>query len=112
VGLNYLILDQYCFDCLFYYKIVSPKNGRDRNVYPVPEYIGACASIETDVEIANYHLNNIKTGFAVGTIVNFNNGVPEQSAQDQIERMLPWERNIFMDMMKNYIEKQNEAMRK
>jgi hypothetical protein len=31
---------------------------------------------------------------------------------DQIERMLPWERNIFMDMMKNYIEKQNEAMRK
>lgn len=75
-------------DCLFYYKIVSPKNGRDRNVYPVPEYIGACASIETDVEIANYHLNNIKTGFAVGTIVNFNNGVPEQSAQDQIERML------------------------
>ena len=31
---------------------------------------------------------------------------------DQIERMLPWERNIFMDMMKNYIEKQNEAMKK
>jgi hypothetical protein len=31
---------------------------------------------------------------------------------DQIERMLPWERNIFMDMMKDHIEKQNEAMRK
>jgi hypothetical protein len=31
---------------------------------------------------------------------------------DQIERMLPWERSIFMDMMKNYIEKQNEAMKK
>jgi hypothetical protein len=31
---------------------------------------------------------------------------------DGVERMLPWERNIFMDMMKDYIEKQNEAMRK
>lgn len=73
---------------LFYYKIISPKNGRDRNVYPVPEYIGACASIETDIEIANYHLNNIKTGFAVGTIINFNNGTPEGAAQDAIENML------------------------
>ena len=73
---------------LFYYKIVSPKNGRDRNVYPVPEYIGACASIETDVEIANYHLNNIKTGFAVGTIVNFNNGVPDDEGKETIEKML------------------------
>lgn len=73
---------------LFYYKILSPKNGRDRNVYPVPEYVGGCASIETDIEIANYHLNNIKTGFAVGTIVNFNNGTPEPEAQDKIERML------------------------
>lgn len=73
---------------LFYYKIISPKNGRDRNVYPVPEYIGACASIETDIEIANYHLNNIKTGFSVGTIVNFNNGVPEAKSQEIIETML------------------------
>jgi len=73
---------------LFYYKIISPKNGKDRNVYPVPEYVGANASIETDIEIANYHLNNIKTGFAVGTIVNFNNGIPEDTAKDKIEKML------------------------
>lgn len=71
---------------LFYYKVLSPKNGKDRNVYPVPEYIGACASIETDVEIANYHLNNIKTGFAVGTIINFNNGVPDPEGQERIEK--------------------------
>ena len=72
---------------LFYFKVLSPKNGKEKNVYPVPEYIGATASIETDIEIANYHLNNIKTGFSVGTIVNFNNGVPpNEEAKDVIEK--------------------------
>lgn len=71
---------------LFVYKITSPVNSKNKNVYPVPEYIGATASIETDIEIANYHLNNIKTGFSVGTIINFNNGVPEAEAQDKIEK--------------------------
>lgn len=71
---------------LFVYKITSPVNSKNKNVYPVPEYIGATASIETDIEIANYHLNNIKTGFSVGTIINFNNGVPEADAQDKIEK--------------------------
>lgn len=73
---------------LFVYKIVSPVNSKNKNVYPVPEYIGATASIETDIEIANYHLNNIKTGFSVGTIINFNNGVPEADAQEEIEKQI------------------------
>jgi DNA-binding Lrp family transcriptional regulator len=73
---------------LYYYKIISPKNGKEKNVYPVPEYIGGCASIETDIEIANYHLNNIKTGFSIGTIINFNNGVPTEDAKSEIETSL------------------------
>lgn len=73
---------------LYVYKIVSPVNSKNKNVYPVPEYIGATASIETDIEIANYHLNNIKTGFSVGTIINFNNGVPEADAQNEIEKQI------------------------
>jgi len=73
---------------IFYYKILGPKNSKDKNVYPVPEYIGATAAIETDIEIANYHLNNIKTGFSVGTIINFNNGVPEEGAKADIEKSI------------------------
>lgn len=73
---------------LFVYKLISPVNSKNKNVYPVPEYIGANASIETDIEIANYHLNNIKTGFSVGTIINFNNGVPEDEAKDEIEKQI------------------------
>jgi hypothetical protein len=73
---------------LFYYKIISPKNAKEKNVYPVPEYIGGCASIETDIEIANYHLNNIKTGFSVGTIINFNNGTSDEKGRADIERQI------------------------
>jgi hypothetical protein len=71
---------------LIYVKILSPKNGKDKNVYPVPEYIAGCTSIETDLEIANYHLQNVKTGFSVGTIISFNNGVPPtEEAKQEIE---------------------------
>lgn len=71
---------------IFYYKILSPRNSKDKNVYPMPEYVGACASIETDIEIANYHRNNVKSGFSVGTIINFNNGVPDEDAKREIEK--------------------------
>lgn len=73
---------------LYYYKIISPKNGKEKNVYPVPEYIGGCASIETDIEIANYHLNNIKTGFSIGTIINFNNGAGDEQSREAIEKQI------------------------
>lgn len=73
---------------LYVFKLLSPIKCKEQNVYSVPEYIGANASIETDIEISNYHLNNIKTGFSVGTIINFNNGVPEQAAQDEIEKRI------------------------
>lgn len=45
--------------------------------YPLPIYQGSLAAIETDVEINNWHLNEIKNGFSAGTMVTFNNGVPK-----------------------------------
>lgn len=73
---------------LFVYKVTSPKNGVDKNVYAIPEYIGATAAVETDIEIANYHLNNIKSGFSAGTIINFNDGVPTEDAKKEIEKQI------------------------
>lgn len=70
---------------LYVFKVKSPKKGKEKNVYAIPEYIGATASIETDIEIANYHLNNVKTGFSVGTIINFNNGDPGKEGREEIE---------------------------
>jgi DNA-binding Lrp family transcriptional regulator len=57
---------------VFYYTQYRP----DYDHYPLPDYSGALAAIETDVEISNYHLNNIKNGFTAGTMINFFNGIP------------------------------------
>jgi hypothetical protein len=73
---------------VFYYKILSPRNSKDKNVYPMPEYVGAVTSIETDIEIANYHRNCVKSNFSIGTIINFNNGNPDDLAKQEIEDSL------------------------
>ena len=74
---------------LYVFKLKSPKNGVDKNVYGIPNYIGATSAIETDIEISNFHLNNIKSGFSMGQIISFNNGVPPtDEAKKQIERQI------------------------
>lgn len=57
-------------------------------IYPLPEYIACNAYIETDIEISNFHLNNIKTGFAAGTMVTFFNGKPAPEEKRELERDL------------------------
>jgi hypothetical protein len=56
---------------------VYMKYRPDYEFYPLPDYVGALSAIETAVEIDNYHLNNIKNGFSAGTMISFNNGVPD-----------------------------------
>jgi hypothetical protein len=45
--------------------------------YPLPVYVGSLAEIKTDVQIGDYWLQEVKSGFAGGTIITHNNGVPE-----------------------------------
>lgn len=52
--------------------------------YPKPEYSQGISAIQTDKEIANFHLNNIANGFSAGTLISFNNGIPEVDEQDEI----------------------------
>jgi hypothetical protein len=55
-------------------------------VYPLPEYEAAIAAIETEIEVSNYDLNNIKTGFAAGTMLTFYNGMPAEDKKAEYER--------------------------
>lgn len=55
--------------------------------YPKPEYLGLVPVAEVEYEIANYHLNAIKSGFHIGTIITFV-GKPTPTEQDEIERQL------------------------
>lgn len=52
--------------------------------YPLPEYIGAIQDIETEISIAEFHNNNVKSGFSAGYIIEFTNGVPELDEQERI----------------------------
>jgi len=57
-------------------------------VYPLPEYLPANAGIETDIEIDNFHLNNIKSGFAAGNMIVMYNGKPAPEEMRKVEQDL------------------------
>jgi len=61
--------------------------GIGSEYYPKPEYLGLVPVAEVEYEIANYHLNAIKSGFHIGTFITFV-GKPTPTEQDVIERQL------------------------
>jgi len=54
-------------------------------VYPLPEYLGCITYIEVDIQIANFHLNNLRNGFSAGTLISFNGGQPDPEKAKVIE---------------------------
>lgn len=62
------------------------KGHLTRDHYPIPRYIGALDSIRTSCEIGKFHLNNILNNLSSSAIINFNNGVPSEEVQKDIER--------------------------
>jgi hypothetical protein len=56
--------------------------------YPLPEYHATIVDIESDIEISNFHLNNVKTGFAAGTILTIKGGIADPTEQAIAERQL------------------------
>lgn len=57
---------------IYYFKFY--RAGQEE--YPLPEYVSALKYIEIDTEIANFHLNSIKSGFSAQTLVQLFKGVP------------------------------------
>ena len=74
---------------LIYYKEPSKKNRKQKGVYPKPGYMGGLKSIQTDVDITEFHLNEINQGFQAGTIINLANGIPEteEQAREQTKKI-------------------------
>lgn len=69
---------------LLYFKSYRP----NLDVYPLPEYLGANTSIETDIEISNYHFNNLKNGFTATVLINFNNGLPTAEEKAEVQKQI------------------------
>jgi len=69
---------------LFYYRVYAA----GVKSYPLPEYMGGLAWIEADVQISNFHNQNLRNNFWGGYLINFNNGIPTPEEQSDIERQI------------------------
>jgi hypothetical protein len=68
---------------VYYFKMY--RAGQE--MYPLPSYVGALKYIEIDTEIANFHLNSIKSGFSAQTLVQLFKGIPNATeARNTIKR--------------------------
>ena len=69
-------------DYVIYYKEYRP----DLGAYPLPDYVSAIPYLESDAEIANFTLQNIKNNLSAGYVISFNNGQPNEEEMREIER--------------------------
>lgn len=69
---------------IFYYKSYCPSNS----YYPNPDYSGGLAAIEIDVNIKEFHSNNLKNGMVPTLWINMNNGIPGDEEQRLVTRAL------------------------
>ena len=69
---------------ILYSGLYSP----NMNVYHTPDYVAANNWALVDQRVAEFHLNNISSGFAGSYFISFANGVPTQEERLQIERSL------------------------
>ncbi len=56
--------------------------------YSTPDYISGIKFSEIENEISTFHCQNIKNSFAPASLINFNNGVPDEEAQSLIENKI------------------------
>lgn len=56
--------------------------------YSTPDYQGSTSYIQLDMEIAQFHLSNIKSGLFPSAMLNFTNGVPTEEERVVVERKI------------------------
>jgi len=69
---------------IFYFKTYQPS----LTYYPVPDWSAGQRSIEIDVEIKNFHMNNLRKGMVPSLWINYNNGIPGEEEQRVLVRAL------------------------
>ena len=56
--------------------------------YSPVDYQGCLHYFSLEEEVSNYHINNIQNGLQPSLLLNFNNGIPGDEAQEMIERKI------------------------
>lgn len=59
------------------------------NFYYTPvDYAGCIQYCELESEVSNYHINNIQNGLQPSLLISFNNGIPNEEMQQELERKI------------------------
>lgn len=69
---------------VFYYTTHSAGN----NYYPTPSYWGGATAIATQIEIFNWHFNNIVNGLSPSLFIALNSGIPDPDQREEIYNTL------------------------
>lgn len=72
---------------ILYYKISRPTSEPYGDTYPLPDYIGCTADIETDINISTFHLSNSANGMTAQALLTFFNGQPTEEDKRMIKKM-------------------------
>lgn len=66
---------------VIYYKEPSKKSRKEKGIYPKPTYNGGLTAIQTDCDIAKFHMYELQNGFKSGTLINMPSGFPESTEE-------------------------------
>ena len=69
---------------IYYYKNYVPS----MSYYPIPDWSAGQRAIEIDIEVKNFHMNNLRSGMVPSLWINFNNGLVGEEEQRVISRAL------------------------
>jgi len=69
---------------IYYYTTHSAGN----NYYPTPSYWGGATAIATQIEIFNWHFNNIVNGLSPSLFIALNSGIPDPDQREEIYNTL------------------------
>jgi len=69
---------------IYYFKTYMPS----MSYYPVPDWSAGQRSMETDIEIKNFYMNNLRKGMMPSLWINYVNGIPGEEEMLTITRAL------------------------
>ena len=69
---------------ILFVKQYNPKS----DIYPLPSYFQGLNYIESDIQVSRHILGNAKKNFVATKLINFNNGLPGEEEQEEVERDL------------------------
>lgn len=68
--------------------ILYVKNPKSKGVYGLPLWSSALRDIYTLIEASKNNFSNMVNGFSPNVLISFNNGVPTEDIQDEIEDLI------------------------